>query len=156
MKIKTSQINIVCHPNMHTCAQYGIVWTNYVVVVAITIWFGLKATKLHTRYLFFVNTFSQYLNIQSLLFFIETRSHNMAQREAFVLFWFCLNFLCWFQNVAKMVGVTAPRSGSNPAKIFMDQWWNIYFCTQKWFLEKNMSKLWSTCSSNLTHFQLNW
>jgi hypothetical protein len=49
MKIKTSQINIFCHPKMHTCAQYGVVLTNYAVVVAITISFGLKAMEVHTR-----------------------------------------------------------------------------------------------------------
>jgi hypothetical protein len=48
-KIKTSQRNIVCHPNMHTCAQYRVVWTNYVMVVAITSSFGLKTIELRTR-----------------------------------------------------------------------------------------------------------
>jgi hypothetical protein len=48
-KIKTSQINIVCHPKIHTCAQYGVILTNYAVVVAITSSFDLKTVELRTR-----------------------------------------------------------------------------------------------------------
>jgi hypothetical protein len=48
-KIKTPRINIVCYPKMHTCAHYEVVWTNYAVVVAITISFGLKAIELRMR-----------------------------------------------------------------------------------------------------------
>jgi hypothetical protein len=49
MKIKTSQVNIVCDPKIHTCAQYGVIWTNYAVVVAITSSFDLKDIELRTR-----------------------------------------------------------------------------------------------------------
>jgi hypothetical protein len=59
MKIKTSQINIVCHPKMHTCAQYGVILTNYVMVVAIASSSNLKVMKLRTRLLFSLNTFSK-------------------------------------------------------------------------------------------------
>ena len=34
-KIKTSLGNIVCDSNMHPCAQYEIIWTNYAMNVAI-------------------------------------------------------------------------------------------------------------------------
>ena len=34
-------------------------------------------------------------------------------------------------------------------------WLNRYLCNYKWFLEKINSKLWGSCSSNLTRFQLN-
>ena len=34
-------------------------------------------------------------------------------------------------------------------------WLNRYLFTYKWFLEKIKSKLWGSCSSNLTRFQLN-
>jgi hypothetical protein len=34
-KIKTPKINIVCHPKMHTCAQYGVILTNYAMIVII-------------------------------------------------------------------------------------------------------------------------
>ena len=34
-KWKTSLGNIVCHSNMHPCAQYEIIWTNYAMDVAI-------------------------------------------------------------------------------------------------------------------------
>jgi hypothetical protein len=49
MKIKTSQINIVFYTKIHTCAQYGVILTNYVVVMAITSSSDLKAMQLHTR-----------------------------------------------------------------------------------------------------------
>jgi hypothetical protein len=55
--------------------------------------------------------FQNVSNIPSLLFFLETRSHNMTQREGFEFFWFFLNLLCTFQNATKTVGVTTPRSG---------------------------------------------
>ena len=34
-------------------------------------------------------------------------------------------------------------------------WLNRYLCSYNWFLEKINSKLWGSCSSNLTRFQLN-
>ena len=34
-KMKTSLGNIVCHSNMHPCAQYEIIWTIYAMDVAI-------------------------------------------------------------------------------------------------------------------------
>ena len=34
-KMKTSLGNIVCHSNMHPCAQYEIIWTNYAMNVTI-------------------------------------------------------------------------------------------------------------------------
>ena len=34
-KMKTSLGNIVCHSNMHPCAKYEIIWTNYAMKVAI-------------------------------------------------------------------------------------------------------------------------
>jgi hypothetical protein len=55
--------------------------------------------------------FQNVCNIPSRLFLLATRLHNMTQCEDFVFFWFCLNFLCRFQNTAKMVGVIAPRLG---------------------------------------------
>ena len=37
MKRKTSYCNIVLHPNMHICAQYGHIVTNYAAILAITL-----------------------------------------------------------------------------------------------------------------------
>jgi hypothetical protein len=54
---------------MHTYAQYGVIWTNYVMVVAITSSFGLKAMKLRTRYVFYVNTFYKYLQYSKFIIF---------------------------------------------------------------------------------------
>ena len=39
-KMKTSLCNIVCHSNMHPCAQYEIIWTNYATngAIRLIIW----------------------------------------------------------------------------------------------------------------------
>ena len=42
-KMKTSLGNIVCHTNMHPCAQYEIIWTNYVMNVAIRLIIWLES-----------------------------------------------------------------------------------------------------------------
>ena len=46
-KMKTSLGNIVCHSNMHPCAQYEIIWTNYAMNVAIRliIWLGSQESS---------------------------------------------------------------------------------------------------------------
>jgi hypothetical protein len=48
-KIKTPQRKFVCHTNMHKFAQYGVILTNYAMVMAINSSSGLKAMKLRTR-----------------------------------------------------------------------------------------------------------
>ena len=42
-KWKTSLGNIVCHSNMHPCAQYEIIWTNYAMNVAIRLIIWLES-----------------------------------------------------------------------------------------------------------------
>ena len=42
-KMKTSLGNIVCHSNMHPCAQYEIIWTNYATNVAIRLIIWLES-----------------------------------------------------------------------------------------------------------------
>ena len=42
-KKKTSLGNIVCHSNMHPCAQYEIIWTNYGKNVAIRLIIWLES-----------------------------------------------------------------------------------------------------------------
>jgi hypothetical protein len=42
-KIKTPFGNIVCHFNMHPCAQYEIIWTNYAMNVAIRLIIWLES-----------------------------------------------------------------------------------------------------------------
>ena len=42
-KMKTSLGNIVCHSNMHPCAQYEIIWTNYAMNVAIRLIISLES-----------------------------------------------------------------------------------------------------------------
>ena len=42
-KMKTSLGNIVCHPKMHPCAQYEIIWRNYAVNLAIRLIIWLES-----------------------------------------------------------------------------------------------------------------
>ena len=42
-KMKTSLGNIVCHSNMHPCAQYEIIWKNYATNVAIRLIIWLES-----------------------------------------------------------------------------------------------------------------
>ena len=42
-KMKISLGNIVCHSNMHPCAQYEIIWTNYAMNVAIRLIIWLES-----------------------------------------------------------------------------------------------------------------
>jgi hypothetical protein len=42
-KMKTFLGNIVCHSNMHPCAQYEIIWTNYAMNVAIRLIIWLES-----------------------------------------------------------------------------------------------------------------
>ena len=42
-KMKTSLGNIVCHSNMHPCAQYEMIWTNYAMNVAIRLIIWLES-----------------------------------------------------------------------------------------------------------------
>ena len=42
-KMKTSLGYIVCHSNMHPCAQYEIIWTNYAMNVAIRLIIWLES-----------------------------------------------------------------------------------------------------------------
>ena len=42
-KLKTSLGNIVCHSNMHPCAQCEIIWTNYAMNVAIRLIIWLES-----------------------------------------------------------------------------------------------------------------
>ena len=46
-KMKTPLGNIVWNSNMHPCAQYEIILTNYAMNVAIRLIIGLKAMNLH-------------------------------------------------------------------------------------------------------------
>ena len=46
-KIKSPLGNIVWNSNMHPCAQYEIIWTNYAMNVAIRLIIWLEAMNLH-------------------------------------------------------------------------------------------------------------
>jgi hypothetical protein len=63
-KRKTPRMNNVCHPKRHTCAQSGVILTNYAVIMAITNSSRLKAMKLHTRAHFCEHFFKRFTIFQ--------------------------------------------------------------------------------------------
>ena len=101
-KMKTSLGNIVCHSNMHPCAQYEIIWTNYAMNVDIRLIIWLESHEssrmiAHFWEHFFLNNF----RITSLLFFLETWSHIMTQCEGFPFFYFFWIFYARFKMRSK-------------------------------------------------------
>ena len=93
--------------------------------------------------------FCDVCNSPSLIFFLATMTHNMTAREDFALFGSFLNFLCSFQTIFKTAGMKILYPGRSFAKLALDLWWNSMFWTQKRFLQKILSIISYTCSSNL-------
>jgi hypothetical protein len=90
--------NIVCHSESNTFAQYMIIWTNYVMIVALTLVVWLKSLESSNMIaLFWEHLFKKNCNIPSLLFFLATRSYNMMQCEGF-FFEFLMSILKGGQN----------------------------------------------------------
>ena len=73
--------------------------------------------------------FKNNCHITSLLFYLVTWSHVMTQCEAFIIFWFFMNFFCPFQNVLKTAGMTVPSELLNLGIFFVFLWLNRYLCT---------------------------
>ena len=83
-KMKTPLGNIVCHSNMHPCAQYEIIWTNYATNVAIRLIIWLESHwSPHVIARFSEHFFYNNCRITSLLFFLGTWPHMMTQCEGF-------------------------------------------------------------------------
>ena len=107
-KMKTSLGNIVCHSNMHPCAQYEIIWTNYAMNVAITLIIWLEShwsPNVIAR--FWEHFFKIIAGLQVCYFLGNLATYNDTMRR-FPNFFIFLNFLCPFENAVKTAGMTVP------------------------------------------------
>ena len=84
-EMKTSLGNIVFHSNMHPCAQYEIIRTNYAmnVTIRLIIWLENPESSSMIYSSFLRTLFKNNYRITSLLFFLVTWSHIMTQCEGF-------------------------------------------------------------------------
>ena len=90
-KMKTSLGNIVCHSNMHPCAQYEIIWTNYAMNVAIRLIIWLESHE-SSRMIahFWEHFFKRIVVLQVYYFFWKLGHilwHNAKVFQFFDFFW---------------------------------------------------------------------
>ena len=107
-KMKTSLGNIVCHSNMHPCAQYEIIWTNYDMNVAIRLIIWLESHESSRMIAHFWEHFFKRIAILQVYYFpgnLVTYNDTMRRFSNFLIFF---NFSCPFQNAVKTAGMTVP------------------------------------------------
>ena len=90
-KMKTSLGNIICHSNMHPCAQYEIIWTNYAMDVAIRLIIWLESHWFpHVIARFWEHFFKIIAVLQVCCFLWELGHiwwHNAKVSQFFDFFW---------------------------------------------------------------------
>jgi hypothetical protein len=94
-KMKTSFCNIVYHSESNTFAQYRIIWTKYVMIVAITLVVWLKSHESSYMIALFWEHFKKNGNIQVCYFSLQL-GHITCWNAKVLHFLIFLNFLCWF------------------------------------------------------------
>ena len=89
--MKTSLGNIVCHSNMHPCAQYEILWTNYAMDVAIRliIWLESHVSSRMTAH-FWEHILKELLHYKFIVFPGNLVTYNDTMRRF-------SNFLIFFE-----------------------------------------------------------
>ena len=153
--MKTSLGNIVCHSNMHPCAQYEIIWTNYATNVAIRLIIWLESHWSPHKIARFWEHFFKIIAVLQVFIFprnLATYDDTMRRFPNFLSFFWI--FYAHFKMRSERREWPFLASGW-VLNFFVFLWLNRYLCTWKWFLEKIKSKLRGSYSSNLTRFQLN-
>ena len=74
-KMKTSLGNIVCHSNMHPCAQYEIIWTNYAMNVAIRLIIWLESHESSRMIAHFWEHFFKIITVLQVYYFSWKLGH---------------------------------------------------------------------------------
>jgi hypothetical protein len=120
MKRKTSFCNIVSHPKMHMCAQYGHIITNYAAILAITLLIWPESHETSNMIAHFVKFFCDVCNFSSLMFFLATITQNMTPHEGFTLFRWFSKFLCLFKIIFKKAGMEILSPGLSLAKLVVN------------------------------------
>ena len=93
--------NIVCHSNIHPCAQYEIIWTNYAMNMAIRLIIWLESHESSRMIAHFWEHFFKIIAVLQVCYFLETWSHIMTQCKGFPIFWLFLNFYARFKMRSK-------------------------------------------------------
>ena len=90
-KMKTSWGNIVSHSNMHPCAQYEIIWTNYAMNVAISLIICLES---HESWEMIAHFWEHFFKIKAVLqvYYFSWKPghiwwHNVKVLQFFEFFW---------------------------------------------------------------------
>ena len=90
-KMKTSLGNIVCHSNMHPCAQYEIIWTNYAMNVAIRLIIWLESHESSRMIAHFWEHFLKIISVLQVYYFSWKLGHiwwhNAKVFQFFEFFW---------------------------------------------------------------------
>ena len=90
-KMKTSLGNIVCHSNMHPCAQYEIIWTNYAMNVAIRLIIWLESHESSRMIAHFWEHFFKIIVVLQVYYFSWKLGHiywhNAKVFQFFDFFW---------------------------------------------------------------------
>ena len=102
-KMKTSLGNIVWNSNMHPCAQYEIIWTNYAINVAIRLIIWLESHESSRMIAHFWEPFFKIIT-KFIIFSGNFVTYNDTMRR----FSNFLNFLCPFRNAVKKTGMIVP------------------------------------------------
>ena len=74
-KMKTSLGNIVCHSNMHPCAQYEIIWTNFAKNVAIRLIIWLESHESSRMIAHFWEHFLKIISVLKFYYFSWKLGH---------------------------------------------------------------------------------
>ena len=89
-KMKTSLGNIVCHSKMHPCEQYEIIWTNYVMNVAIRLIICLERHESSHLIARFWEHFFKIIAVLEVCYFSRELGHiwwHMRRFPNFLIFW---------------------------------------------------------------------
>ena len=90
-KMETSLGNIVCHSNMHPCAQYEIIWTNYAMNVAIRLIIWLESHESSRMIAHFWEHFLKIVLVLQVYYFswklCHIWWHNAKVFQFFDFFW---------------------------------------------------------------------
>ena len=126
IKRKTSSCNIVSHPKMHMCAQYGHIITNYASIIAITLVVWPKSHKTSNMEGHFREGFFGMLVIFQVWYFsleiCHIIWHHAKVSHRLGHFWISYAFFNLFRPVLKTAGMNILSSGPSLAKISEDLW----------------------------------
>ena len=104
-KMKTFFGNIVLHSKIHVCAQYEIIWTNYVTVIAITLVIWAESHESSYMRGHFCEHFFKISSVFQVCYFSSKLGHIWWHLAKDSPLWIFLNSMRRFQNTVKTGGL---------------------------------------------------